>query len=172
MTDFSHNLEVNIGNISSELTPTKFRNLILTELGNDKKVIGQNEIKEHVKNETPKTDQSVTDSYLKEINILKKELNKKEAFIKELIETIRNLTTNSLKQRPIQSRSFTSYSHENHHISTARPVNYNERNFGNANNNTSTTNDDLRDKSADIVPQKSNDNSILEQLQEVKKNKK
>ena len=38
--------------------------------------------------------------------------------------------------------------------------------------NTSTMNDDLRDKSMDIVPQKRNDNSILEQLEEVKKKKK
>ena len=33
MADFSHNPEVNIGSI----TPAKFRNLILTELGNDTK---------------------------------------------------------------------------------------------------------------------------------------
>ena len=38
--------------------------------------------------------------------------------------------------------------------------------------NTSTMNDELRDKSMDIVPQKRNDNSILEQLEEVKKKKK
>ena len=38
--------------------------------------------------------------------------------------------------------------------------------------NTSTMNDDLRDKSTDIVPKKRNDNSILEQLEEVKKKKK
>ena len=38
--------------------------------------------------------------------------------------------------------------------------------------NTSTMNDDLRDKSMDIVPKKRNDNSILEQLEEVKKKKK
>ena len=41
-------------------------------------------------------DQSVTNSYLKEINISKEEEKKKEALIKELIETIKNLTTNSL----------------------------------------------------------------------------
>ena len=35
--------------------------------------------------------------------------------------------------------------------------------------NTSTMNDDLRDKSMDIVPKKRNGNSILEQLEEVKK---
>ena len=33
-------------------------------------------------------------------------------------------------------------------------------------------NDDLNDKSMDIVPKKRNDNSILEQLEEVKKKKK
>ena len=38
--------------------------------------------------------------------------------------------------------------------------------------NTSTMNDVLRDQSTDIVPKKRNDNSILEQLQEVKKKKK
>ena len=37
--------------------------------------------------------------------------------------------------------------------------------------NTSTMNDGLRDKSMDIVPKKRNDNSILEQLEEVKKKK-
>ena len=36
---------------------------------------------------------------------------------------------------------------------------------------TSTMNDDLHDKSMDIVPKKRNDNSILEQLEEVKKKK-
>ena len=105
MTGFSHNTKVSIGNIFGELTLAEFRNLILTELGNDVKVIVQNEIKEHLKNKTPKSDQSVTNSYLKENNILKEKLNKKEALIKELIETIRNLTTNSLKQQPIQSES-------------------------------------------------------------------
>ena len=35
--------------------------------------------------------------------------------------------------------------------------------------NKSTINDDFRDKSTDIVPEKSNDISILEQLGEVKK---
>ena len=38
--------------------------------------------------------------------------------------------------------------------------------------NTSTKNNDLRDKSTDIVSKKRNYNSILEQLEEVKKNKK
>ena len=38
--------------------------------------------------------------------------------------------------------------------------------------NASTMNDDLRDKSTDIVPKKRNNNSILEQLEEVKKTKK
>ena len=37
--------------------------------------------------------------------------------------------------------------------------------------NTSTMSDDLHDKSTDIVPKKRNDNSILEQLEEVKKKK-
>ena len=54
-------------------------NLILTELGNDIKVIVQNKIKEHLKNETPKSNQSVTNFYLKEINTLKEELNIKKA---------------------------------------------------------------------------------------------
>ena len=94
MIDLSHYPEVNIENNSGELIPVKFRNLIFTELEND--VIVQNQIKEHLKNETPKLDQTVTESYLKEINISKKELNKKEALIKELIEIIRNVTTNSL----------------------------------------------------------------------------
>ena len=138
----------------------------LTELGNDIKVIVQNEIKEHLKNETPKSDQSVTNFYLKEINSLKEELNKKEVLIKDLVETIKNLTTNSLKQQqPIQSQSFTSDSDENDHILTARPVNYKEINLYNTNMNTSTMNNDLRDKSTDIVPKKRNGNSILEQLE-------
>ena len=38
--------------------------------------------------------------------------------------------------------------------------------------NTSTMNDDFRDKSTDSVPKKRNDNSILEKLEEVKKKKK
>ena len=42
---------------------------------------------EHLKNETPKSDQSVTNSYLKEINILEEELNKKEILIKSFVET-------------------------------------------------------------------------------------
>ena len=173
ITDFSHIPKVNIENIPGELTLAKFRNLILTELGNDIKVIVQNEIKEHLKNETPKSDQSVTNFYLKEINSLKEELNKKEVLIKDLVETIKNLTTNSLKQQqPIQSQSFTSDSDENNYILTARPVNYKEINLDNTNMNTSTMNDDLRDKSMDIVPKKRNDNSILEQLEEVKKKKK
>ena len=37
--------------------------------------------------------------------------------------------------------------------------------------NTSTIHENLRDKSTDIVPVKSIDNSILEQLKEVKKKK-
>ena len=97
MNYFSHNPEVNIRNNSSKLTPAKFRNLILTELGNDTKDIFQNEIKEHLKNKTLTLDHSGTESYLKEINILKEELIQKEALIKELIETIRKFTTNSLK---------------------------------------------------------------------------
>ena len=130
------------------------------------KVIVQNEIKEHLKNETPKSDQSVTNFYLKEINSLKEELNKKEVLIKDLVETIKNLTKNSLKQQqPIQSQSFTSDSDENDHILTARPVNYKEINLYNTNMNTSTMNNDLRDKSTDIVPKKRNGNSILEQLE-------
>ena len=72
----------------------------------------------------------------------------------------------------MQSQSFTSGSDENNYISTARPVNYKEINLDNTNMNTSTMNDDLRDKSMDIVPKKRNDNSILEQLEEVKKKKK
>ena len=111
--------------------------------------------------------------YLKEVNSLKKELNKKEVLIKDLVETIKNLTTNSLKQQqPIQSQSFTSDSDENNYILTARPVNYKEINLDNTNMNTSTMNDDLRDKSTDIVPKKRNDNSISEQLEDVKKKKK
>ena len=134
MTDFSHNIKVNIANIFGELTLAKLRNLILTELGNDIKVIVQNEIKEHLENETPKSDQSVTNSYPKDY-ILKEKLNKKEALIKELIETIRKLTTNSLKQQPIQSESFTSNSDGNHHISNGRPVNDKEINLNNTNEN-------------------------------------
>ena len=89
-----------------------------------------------------------------------------------MVETIKNLTTNSLKQQqPIQSQSFTSDSDENNYILTARPVNYKEINLDNTNMNTSTMNDDLRDKSTDTVPKKRNDNSILEQLEEVKKKK-
>ena len=38
--------------------------------------------------------------------------------------------------------------------------------------NNSTMNDDLRDKSTDIVPKTRKYNSILEQLEEVKKKKK
>ena len=53
-------------------------NLVLTELGNDIKVIVQNKIKEHLKNETPKSNQSVTNFYLKEINSLRDEMDKKE----------------------------------------------------------------------------------------------
>ena len=119
---------------------------------------------EHLKNETPKSDQSVTNSYLKEINILEEELNKKEILIKSFVETIKNLTKNSLKQQPIQSQSFTSYSDENHHISTVSPVNYKEINLDNTNMNTSTINVDLRDKNTDIILKKYNNNSILEQF--------
>ena len=53
--------------------------------------------------------------------MLKEELNKKELLIKDLVETIKNLTKSCLKQQPIQSQSFTSDSDdsdENHHIST------------------------------------------------------
>ena len=90
-----------------------------------------------------------------------------------MVETIKNLTTNSLKrQQPKQSQSFTSVSDKNNYVLTARPVNYKEINLDNTNMNTSTMNDDLRDKSTDIVPKKRNDNSILEQLAEVKKKKK
>ena len=133
----------------------------LTELGNDIKVIVQNEIKEHLKNETPKSDQSVPNFYSNEINSLKEELNKKEVLIKDLVEAIKNLTTNSLPA-----------SDKNNYILTARPVNYKEINLDNTNMNTSTMNDDLRDKSTDIVSKKRNDNSILDHLEEVKKKKK
>ena len=71
MTNFSLNPEVNFGNILGELTPVKFMKLILTELGNDVKVIVQGEIKDHLENETPKPNQIVTDSCLKEINGIK-----------------------------------------------------------------------------------------------------
>ena len=101
ITDFTHVPKENTGNIIGELTPAKFRNLTLTKLGNDVKIIVQNEIKEHLNDETPKSDQSVTNSYLKEINILKEEMNKKEVLIKDLVETIKNLRKNSLKQQPI-----------------------------------------------------------------------
>ena len=79
------------------------------------------------------------------------------------------MTTNSLKQQqPIQSQSFTSVSDKKNYILTARPVNYKD----NTNMNTSTMNDDLHGKSTDIVPKKRNDNSILVQLEEVKKKRK
>ena len=88
-----------------------------------------------------------------------------------MVETIKNLTTNSLKQQqPIQSQSFTSDSDENNYILTARPVNYKEINLDNTNMNTSTMKDDLRDKNTDIVPKKRS--SILKQLEEVKKKRK
>ena len=155
ITDFSHISKVNIENIPGELTLATFRNLILAERGNDIKVIVQNEMKEHLKIETPKSDQSVTDSYQKENNSLKEELNTKDVLIKYLVETIKNLTTNSLKQQqPIQSQSFTSVSDKNNYILTVRPVNDKEINLDNNNMNTSTMNDDLRDKSIDIVPKK------------------
>ena len=85
ITGFSHIPKVNI---PDEPIPAKFRNLI-TERGNEIKVIDQNEIKEHLKNKTPKSDQSVTNFYLKEVNTLEKELNKKEVLIKYLVETIK-----------------------------------------------------------------------------------
>ena len=89
-----------------------------------------------------------------------------------MVETIKNLTKNTLKQQqPILSQSFTSDS-GNNYISTAGPVNYKQINLDNTNMNTSTMNDVLRDQSTDIVPKKRKDNSILEQLQEVKKKKK
>ena len=172
ITDFSHIPKVNIGNIIGEVTPAKFRNSIPTELGNDIKVIVQNEIKEHLENETPKSDQSVTNSYLKEINILKEELNKKDFLIRDLVEAIKNLTKNSLKQQPIQSQSFTSDSDANHPISTVSPVYRKEINLDNTNMNTSAMNDNLCNKNADIVVKKYNNNSILKQLEEVKKKKK
>ena len=89
-----------------------------------------------------------------------------------MVETIKNLTKNNLKQQPIQSQSFTSDSDENHHISTVSPVNYKEINLDDTDMNTSTMNDDFRNKSMDIVLKKFNNNSILEQLEEVKKKKK
>ena len=51
-----------------------------------------------------KSDQSVTNSYLKEINILKQELNKKETLIKGLVEIKKNLTKNSLKHNQYSYR--------------------------------------------------------------------
>ena len=117
-------------------------------------------------------DQSVTNFYLKEINPSKEELNKKEVLIKDLVETIKILTADSLKQQqPIQTQSFKSVFDKNNYFLTVRPVNYKEINLDNTNMNTSTMNDDLRDKSTDTVPKKRNDNSILEQLEEVKKKK-
>ena len=90
-----------------------------------------------------------------------------------MVETIKNLTANSLKQQQlIQSQSFACVSDKNNYILTARPVNYKEINLDNTNMNTSTMSDDLRDKSTDIVPKKRNDNSILQKLEEVKKKKK
>ena len=89
-----------------------------------------------------------------------------------MVETIKNLTRNSLKQQPIQSQNFTSDSNESHHISTVSPVNYKEINLDNTNMNSSTMKDDLRDKSTDNALKKINDNSISEQLEEVKKKKK
>ena len=41
-------------------------------------------------------------------------MNEKEILIKELIDTIREETTKSLKQQPIQSQSFTYTSDENY----------------------------------------------------------
>ena len=71
MTNFNHNPESYIGIIFDELAVAKFRKLILTELESDIKVIVQNEIKEDLKNETENSDQSVSNSYLKEIYISK-----------------------------------------------------------------------------------------------------
>ena len=111
ITDSNHIPKVNVENIPDELTLAKFRNLILAELENDIKIIVRNEIKEHLKNETLKSNQSVANSYLKEINLLKEGLNKKEVLSKALVETIKNLTTNNLKQQQTkQSQSFTSVS--------------------------------------------------------------
>ena len=63
------------------------------------------------------------------------------------------MTTNSLKQQqPIQSQIFTSVSDKNKCILTARSVNHEEIDLDNTNMNTSTMNDDIRDKSTDIVP--------------------
>ena len=89
-----------------------------------------------------------------------------------MVETIKNLTRNSLKQQPIQSQNFTFDPNESHHISTVSPLNYKEINLDNTNINSSTMKDDLRDKSTDIALKKINDNSISEQLEEVKKKKK
>ena len=86
-----------------------------------------------------------------------------------MIGTIRNLTTNNLEQQLLQSQSFTSNSDEDHHISIGRPVNYREINLDNTNINTSNMSEDLRDKNTDLVLKKSNDNSISEQLEELKK---
>ena len=86
-----------------------------------------------------------------------------------MIGTIRNLTTNNLEQQLLQSQSFTSNSDEDHHTSIARPVNYREINLDNTNINTSNMNEDIRDKNTDLVLKKSNDNSISEQLEELKK---
>ena len=65
----------------------------------------------------------------------------------------------SLKQQPIRSHSFSS---DGNYIST---VNYKEINLDNTNMNTSSINNDLHDKSTDIVSQKSYDNPILEHLE-------
>ena len=89
-----------------------------------------------------------------------------------MVEAIKNLTKNSLKQQPIQSQSFTSDSDANHPISTVSPVYGKEINLDNTNMNTSAMNDDLCNKNAHIVVKKYNNNSILEQLEEVKKKKK
>ena len=100
-------------------------------------------------------DQSVTNFYLKEINPSKEELNKKEVLIKDLVETIKILKADSLKQQqPIQTQSFKSVFDKNNYFLTVRPVNYKEINLDNTNMNTSTMNDDLRDKSTDTVPKK------------------
>ena len=87
-----------------------------------------------------------------------------------MIETIGNLTTDSLKIT-IPPHSLVSGFDKNHHISTSRAVSDKEINLDKTNTNTSNMNDDLRDKSTYIVPQKSNNNSLLEE-ENKNKNKK
>ena len=71
-----------------------------------------------------------------------------------MVEAIKNLTKNSLKQQPIQSQSFTSDSDANHPISTVSPVYGKEINLDNTNMNTSAMNDELCNKNAHIVVKK------------------